>query len=173
MQYKRFDIRYLVRKKGGPTKIALECRVSNSTVSQWLRVNSVSREHALHLAKVWNLNPDWLHNPWGLQGQVMTEQEMDDALHGIDPNMAPKAAPKVDAYAAPMELDREAMLEEYCRETGYLPGVSSVRAPEELRGEWRQLGLDYRRLQECSDAEAREILAEVAGMAALRELGGE
>lgn len=128
------------------------------------------------MAMAWNLNADWLHNPWGIVADVMTEEEMDAALDGHDLGLVtgsgsveftPPSGPDL------LPLDREAVLEEFCRETGYQPDILSAHAPEELRGEWRSLALDYRKLKDCSDAEARAMLAEVAGLAALRELGGD
>lgn len=105
----RLKIRALIKYKGGASKVALMCGVSQPTVSKWASQGSIPVKYALLLEALWGIDADLLHNPWGVEARSWATDAEQEAIINGDYSLdliAPRGSRKsyVD-FLEPVEIE--------------------------------------------------------------------
>ena len=80
--FKRLNVAALIRHKGGASNVARLCGVSHPAVSKWSAQGSIPVRQALLLERLWGIDCDLMHNPWGHAVQLANFDEQAAVIAG-------------------------------------------------------------------------------------------
>ena len=131
----RLRIRALIKHKGGASKVAALCGVSQPSVSKWAAQGSIPPKYARMLESLWGIDADLMHNPWGVDSRAwVSEVEQGSIVRGdydlrLDaPRRTWVDVPEADLLA-PVEFEPFAEGEGWAGEP--VPAVNSGRIPSD------------------------------------------
>lgn len=108
----RLKIRALIKHKGGATKVAALCGVSQPSVSKWAAQGSIPVQYAILLEQLWGIDADLLHNPWGIENRVWVSDAEQAAIIRGDYDFrleAPRGAGRT--YTEELLIDEDEVIE--------------------------------------------------------------
>lgn len=112
----RLKIRALIKHKGGATKVAALCGVSQPSVSKWAAQGSIPVQYAILLEQLWGIDADLMHNPWGLENRVWVSDAEQAAIIGGDYEFrleAPRRIGRTYAEEPLVDLDEPVEIEPF------------------------------------------------------------